>query len=291
VSARRVTIAAPYAWLVIFFLAPFGIVALISLSHAVIGQPPYAPVIGFEGARPTFQGGVASYALLLSEPLYAKALLGSLRIALVTTLLCLVVAYPMAYAIARASERYRTALLLAVVLPFWTSFLIRIYAWMGLLRDNGIVNQALLSLGLVHAPLKIINTDAAVYIGIVYAYLPFMILPLYATLERLDWRLLDAAADLGCRPFRAFLRITLPLSAPGIFVGALLVFIPVTGEFVIPELLGGPDTLMIGKVLWEEFFDNHDWPVASALAVLIVLVLLPAMLALQRAQLTERRTR
>jgi putrescine transport system permease protein len=291
VSARRLGVAAPYAWLVIFFLAPFGIVALISLSHAVIGQPPYAPLIGFEGGRPAFQGGVGSYAFLLSEPLYAKALLGSLRIALVTTLLCLVIAYPMAYAIARASERYRTALLLAVVLPFWTSFLIRIYAWMGLLRDNGIVNHALLSLGLVHAPLRIINTDTAVYIGVVYAYLPFMILPLYATLERLDWRLLDAAADLGSRPFGAFLHITLPLSAPGIFVGALLVFIPVTGEFVIPELLGGPDTLMIGKVLWEEFFDNHDWPVASALAVLIVVVLLPAMLALQRARAAERGAR
>jgi putrescine transport system permease protein len=291
VRPRRFGIAAPYAWLVVFFLVPFGLVALISLSHAVIGQPPYAPVISFEGSRPTFQGGVQSYAFLLSEPLYVKALLGSLRIALVTTLLCIVIAYPMAYAIARASERYRTVLLLAVVLPFWTSFLIRIYAWMGLLRDNGIVNQVLLDLGLVHAPLRIINTDVAVYVGIVYAYLPFMILPLYATLERLDWRLLDAAADLGCRPFRSFLRITLPLSAPGVFVGALLVFIPVTGEFVIPELLGGPDTLMIGKVLWEEFFDNHDWPVASALAVLIVLVLLPAMLALRRAEAAQRGAR
>jgi putrescine transport system permease protein len=291
VSARRFGIAAPYVWLAIFFLAPFGLVALISLSHAVIGQPPYAPVIAFEGSRPTFQGGLGSYALLLSEPLYVKAFLGSLRIALVTTLLCIVIAYPMAYVIARASERYRTALLLAVVLPFWTSFLIRIYAWMGLLRDNGIVNQVLVGLGLVHTPLKIINTDVAVYIGVVYAYLPFMILPLYATLERLDWRLLDAAADLGCRPFRAFLRITLPLSAPGVMVGALLVFIPVTGEFVTPELLGGPDTLMIGKVLWEEFFDNHDWPVASALAVLIVVVLLPAMLALRRARIVERGAR
>jgi putrescine transport system permease protein len=291
VSARRLTIATPYAWLLVFFLAPFGIVALISLSHAVIGQPPYAAVIGFEGGRPSFHGDLASYAYVLSEPLYAQALLGSLRIALVTTLLCLVIAYPMAYAIARASERYRTALLLAVVLPFWTSFLIRIYAWIGLLRDNGILNQALMSLGLVDAPLKIINTDTAVYIGVVYAYLPFMILPLYATLERLDWRLLDAAADLGCRPFRAFLSITLPLSAPGVFVGALLVFIPVTGEFVIPALLGGPDTLMIGKVLWEEFFDNHDWPVASALAILIVLVLLPAIFALQRAQTAGRDAR
>ncbi len=287
-SVRRCAPAAPLAWLAIFFLLPFAIVAVISLSHAVIGQPPYAPVIGLEGGRPAFEGGFGSYRLLFSEPLYVEALLGSLRIALVTTVLCLVIAYPMAYTLARAREPYRAALLTAVVLPFWTSFLIRVYAWIGLLRDNGILNHALLGLGLIRSPLKIINTDAAVYIGIVYTYLPFMILPLYATLERLDWRLLEAAADLGCRPFRAFLRITLPLSAPGILVGALLVFIPVTGEFVVPELLGGPNTLMIGKVLWEEFFENHDWPVASALAVLIVLVLLPAMLALQRAQAAAR---
>jgi putrescine transport system permease protein len=286
-SFRRLTILAPYAWLALFFLAPFGIVGLISLSHAVIGQPPYAPLLSFDGTRPEFQGNFDSYALVLGEPLYLKAMLSSLRIALVTTVLCLVIAYPMAYAIARASERYRTVLLLAVVLPFWTSFLIRIYAWMGLLRDNGILNQVLLGLGLVDAPLKIINTDVAVYIGIVYAYLPFMILPLYATLERLDWRLLDAAADLGCRPFRAFLRITLPLSASGMLVGALLVFIPVTGEFVIPELLGGPDTLMIGKVLWNEFFSNRDWPVASAVAIAMLVALVIPIMLLRNAQAKE----
>jgi putrescine transport system permease protein len=177
---------------------------------------------------------------------------------------------------------------MAVMLPFWTSFLIRVYAWMGLLRDNGLVNHALTSLGLIDAPLRIINTDVAVYIGIVYAYLPFMILPLYATLERVDWRLLDAAADLGCRPLKAFLAITLPLSLPGMLVGALLVFIPVTGEFVIPELLGGPDTLMIGKLLWQEFFNNRDWPVAAALAVLVVAMLLPAVRGLQWAQAAAR---
>jgi putrescine transport system permease protein len=285
---RRFVVAAPYVWLLVFFLAPFGIVALISLSHAVTGQPPYAPVVDFEGGVPAFHGGLGNYAFLLSEPLYARALFGSLRIALVATALCLFLAYPMAYVIARANERYRSVLLLAVVLPFWTSFLIRVYAWMGLLRDNGIVNNALLKLGLIEEPLRIINTDVAVYIGIVYAYLPFMVLPLYATLERLDWRLLDAAADLGCRPFKAFLSITLPLSAPGVLVGALLVFIPVTGEFVIPALLGGPDTLMIGKVLWEEFFNNRDWPVASALAVLVVIVLLPAIAGLQWAQTRDR---
>ena len=287
-KARLAVIAAPYAWLLVFFLAPFGIVALISLSHAVTGQPPYAAVIDFAGGTPTFQGDLGNYAFLLTESLYLRALLSSLRIALVATVLCLLVAYPMAYVIARANERHRSLLLLAVVLPFWTSFLIRVYAWMGLLRDNGIVNNLLVNLGLIDAPLRIINTDVAVYIGIVYAYLPFMILPLYATLERLDWRLLDAAADLGCRPFNAFLSITLPLSAPGMLVGALLVFIPVTGEFVIPALLGGPDTLMIGKVLWEEFFNNRDWPVASALAVLLVIVLLPAIAGLQWAQARDR---
>jgi len=287
-TTRRFVVAAPYAWLLVFFLAPFGIVALLSLSHAVTGQPPYAPVIDFEGGAPAFHGSFENFAFLLSEPLYARALLSSLRIAVVATVLCLLAAYPMAYFIARARERHRSVLLLAVVLPFWTSFLIRVYAWMGLLRDNGIVNNALLSLGLIDEPLKIINTDVAVYIGIVYAYLPFMVLPLYATLERLDWRLLDAAADLGCRPFKAFLSITLPLSAPGVLVGALLVFIPVTGEFVIPALLGGPDTLMIGKVLWEEFFNNRDWPVAAALAVLVVIVLLPAIAGLQWAQARDR---
>src|SRR5690606_11498971 len=275
---------APYLWLLALFVAPFAIVALISLSQAVPGQPPYAPVIRFTGGTLELLGRLDNYAFLLSESLYVSALLSSLRIALTATVLCLLLAYPMAYVIARADERYRSLLLMAVVLPFWTSFLIRVYAWIGLLRDNGLVNHALESVGLIEQPLRIINTEVAVYIGIVYAYLPFMILPLYATLERLDWRLLDAAADLGCRPFKAFLSITLPLSLPGMLVGALLVFIPVTGEFVIPELLGGPDTLMVGKVLWQEFFANRDWPVAAALAVLVVAVLLPFVVGLQWAQ-------
>jgi putrescine transport system permease protein len=275
-------------WLLALFVAPFAIVAFISLSRAVTGQPPYAPVVDFAGGTLRFLGSLDNYAFLLSEPLYVRALLGSLRIALTTTVLCLLIAYPMAYVIARADARYRSLLLMAVMLPFWTSFLIRVYAWMGLLRDNGLVNHALTSLGLIDAPLRIINTDVAVYIGIVYAYLPFMILPLYATLERVDWRLLDAAADLGCRPLKAFLAITLPLSLPGMLVGALLVFIPVTGEFVIPELLGGPGRLMIGKLLWQEFFNNRDWPVAAALAVLVVAMLLPAVLGLQWAQAAAR---
>ncbi len=283
-TPRRLAIFAPFAWLAIFFVSPFVIVALISLSDAVLEQPPYTSVITFEGARPHFTGDLQNYAFVLSDHLYLGALLSSLQIALITTLICLMIAYPMAYVIARANERVRPILLLAVVLPFWTSFLIRIYAWIGLLRDNGLINHTLMQLHIIDAPVRMMNTNFAVYLGVVYAYLPFMILPLYATLERLDWRLLDAAADLGTRPFKAFLRITLPLSAPGILAGALLVFIPVTGEFVIPALLGGPDTLMIGKVLWEEFFSNNDWPTASALAILVVLALLPAILILQRAQ-------
>jgi putrescine transport system permease protein len=288
---RGLIAAAPYLWLLALFVAPFGIVALISLSEAVPGQPPYAPVVGVVDGALGFFGSLDNYAFLISESLYVRALASSLRIALTTTVLCRLIAYPLAYAIARADARYRNLLLMAVVLPFWTSFLIRVYAWIGLLRDNGLVNYALESLGLIEQPLRIINTDVAVYIGIVYAYLPFMILPLYATLERLDWRLLDAAADLGCRPSKAFLSITLPLSLPGLLVGALLVFIPVTGEFVIPELLGGPDTLMVGKVLWQEFFGNRDWPVAAALAVLVVALLLPAVVGLQWAQRAARVTR
>lgn len=283
-NVRLTSIVVPYAWLAVFFLTPFAIVAMISLADSVIARPPYSPVFTIENGQIKFAGDLENYSFILSDPLYLKAFLGSVKIATIATILCLVLAYPMAYAIARADERIRPFLLMAVVLPFWTSFLIRIYAWIGLLRDNGIINQALMNMGLISEPIRVMNTDTAVYIGVVYAYLPFMILPLYATLERLDWRLLDAAADLGARPIEAFFKVTLPLSMPGILAGALLVFIPVTGEFVIPSLLGGPDTLMIGKVLWEEFFNNRDWPVASALAIVLVFLLLPAIIGLQAAQ-------
>ena len=281
---RRLSILAPFLWLLVFFLAPFAIVAGISLAEPVSGRPPYTPVFVIANGWPQFQGNLEQYVHALSESRYVRGFLGSLRIATVSTILCLLIAYPMAYAIARARESVRPLLLMAVVLPFWTSFLIRIYAWIGLLRDNGIINHTLISLGLLQEPWRVMNTDTAVFIGVVYAYLPFMILPLYSTLERIDWRLLDAAADLGARPFRSFLSVTLPLSLPGIVAGSLLVFIPVTGEFVIPDLLGGSNTQMIGKILWEEFFQNHNWPSASALAVLMVGVLLPAMIILQRAQ-------
>jgi putrescine transport system permease protein len=227
---------------------------------------------------------LASYRFLLEDPLYLSAYLNSIRIAGVSTLLCLLLGYPMAYGIARARPGLRGVLLLLVILPFWTSFLIRVYAWIGLLKPNGLVNQALLAIGVIDAPLRLLHSDFAVYLGIVYSYLPFMVLPLYATLVRQDPALLEAAADLGCRPFRAFLSVTLPLSLPGVVAGSMLVFIPAVGEFVIPDLLGGPDTLMIGKVLWGEFFSNRDWPLASAVAVAMLLLLVVPVVIFQRAQ-------
>jgi putrescine transport system permease protein len=273
--------ALPLLWLVVFFAAPFAVVLKISFADAVIGQPPYTPLLqaGADGWH--WLATAANYVLLAGDDLYAAAYLNSLAVAAVSTLICLLIGYPMAYAIARAPDRWRNALLMLVILPFWTSFLIRVYAWIGILSTNGLLNNALLGLGLIDQPLALMNTNLAIYIGIVYSYLPFMVLPLYATLARMDLTLLEAAADLGCRPWQAFLRVTLPLSWPGIAAGSLLVFIPATGEFVIPDLLGGPDALMIGKVLWTEFFANRDWPVASALAAVLLVVLVGPMMVLQ----------
>jgi len=267
---------APYAWLLLFFLVPFLIVLKISLSEPQMGIPPYMPLIDWaEGA---FKGTLAGYRTLLGDDLYLLAYLGSLRLAGISTLGCLALGYPAAYAIARAPRHRRQALLMLVALPFWTSFLIRVYAWIGILKNEGLLNMALMGMGVITEPLQILETDTAVVIGMVYSYLPFMILPLYATLEKMDLSLLEAAADLGCRPFKAFLAVTLPLSMPGIVAGCMLVFIPAVGEFVIPDLLGGPDTLVIGKVLWAEFFDNRDWPTASAVAVaMLVLLVVPIM--------------
>lgn len=289
-AGRRLALAVPFLWLLLFFLVPFLIVLKISLSEGTLGAPPYLPILGRdeEGAlRLTFS--LAGWSLLVEDALYRDALLSSLRIAAVSTLLCLLLGYPMAYGIARAQGRRRTILLMLVVLPFWTSFLIRVYAWTGILRTNGLLNGALLWLGVIDRPLALLNTDFAVLLGIVYSYLPFMILPLYAALERLDRTLLEAAADLGCRPWQAFLRVTLPLSLPGVLAGSMLVFIPAVGEFVIPELLGGPDTLMIGKVLWTEFSANNDWPLASAIAVALLLVLVLPILLFQRIGRREER--
>lgn len=271
---RRLIVGTPFFWLVVFFLAPFAIVFGISLSRSRFGVPPYEPLWqnGALAAR------LDNYAFLLDDPLYLTALLNSLEIAALSAAICLVLGYPIALGVARAPKSWRAPLLLAVILPFWTSFLIRVYAWTGLLKKEGLINDALIWLGLAAEPIQMLQTDFAVHLGIVYSYLPFMVLPLYASLERQDMSLLEAASDLGARPWRAFLTITLPLSLPGALAGFLLVFIPAVGEFVIPELLGDAGTAMIGKVLWTEFFNNRDWPLAAALAI-TVLTLIVAPLA------------
>lgn len=271
---RWAVLALPYAWLALFFLVPFAIVFKISLAQQAIGIPPYTPLLAQDQSGWHIQVTSSNYAFLLSDSLYAIAYLNALKFTAVATLICLLIGYPMAYAIARAPDAWRTRLLLLVILPFWTSFLIRVYAWIGLLKGNGLINNALMALGLVHEPLALINNAFSVQTGLIYSYLPYMILPLYANLEKLDWTLLEAASDLGARPLNAFLSVTLPLSLPGIAAGALLVSIPMVGEFVIPDLLGGPDNLMIGKVMWDEFFTNHDWPVAAAVAVAMLALLI-----------------
>jgi putrescine transport system permease protein len=282
---RRLVVAAPYVWLLLFFAIPFVIVFKISFSESRIAMPPYAPLFEWLGGQMlAIKLNLANYAFLFTDDLYVSSYGYSVQVAAISTLLCLLVGYPMAYAIARAQSTWRNVLLMLVILPFWTSFLLRVYAWIGLLKSNGLINQALMGLGIIDSPLTMMQTDFAVYIGIVYSYLPFMILPLYANLEKHDLTLLEAAADLGARPFTAFRRITLPLSVPGIVAGSLLVFIPAVGEFIIPSLLGRTDQLMIGRVLWDEFFANRDWPVASAVAILMLLALVIPIMWFQRAQ-------
>jgi putrescine transport system permease protein len=280
----RLVIAVPFLWLGLFFLAPFLIVAAISLSHARIGIPPYEPLLSWHEGWPAANVTLNNFARLFHDDLYIGAYFGSLKIAAISTLLCLALGYPMALAIARARPERRTVLLMLIILPFWTSFLIRVYAWMGILKDQGLLNLLLKTLGLIHQPLVILDTSTAVYIGIVYSYLPFMILPLYATLERQDPALLEAAADLGARPWRTFLSVTLPLSVPGIVAGCLLVFIPAVGEYVIPDLLGGSGSNMLGKALWDVFALDRDWPTASALAVALLAALILPLALLQRLQ-------
>lgn len=291
--SNGLTLAIPYLWLALFFLLPFIIVLRMSLSDAATALPPYAP--HFEGLAQLGEFLAAldldNFALLLGDSLYWQSYLTSLRIAALTTLIALAVGYPLAYAMAAAARRWQGILVLLVILPFWTSFLIRVYAWAGILRPDGLLDSTLMGFVLTTEPLRLLNTEAAVLIGMVYSYLPFMVLPLFATLQKLDRSLLEAAADLGATPQAAFFTVTLPLSLPGILAGAALVFIPAIGEFVIPDLLGGPETGMIGKVLWTEFFSNRDWPLASAVAVVLLLVLvlvlvLPLAL-LQRARLTR----
>ncbi|GAB3452899.1 ABC transporter permease subunit [Insolitispirillum peregrinum] len=285
---RGLVIAIPYLWLLLFFLAPFAIVLKISFAEFMVGVPPYTPLV--EWVDDTYLKvtlAFSGYKYLLEDSMYVNAYLGSLRIAATATVLCLLLGYPMAYGIARSSPSTRNVLLLLVVLPFWTSFLIRVYAWIGILKNNGLLNNALMGLGIINEPIEMLNTEFAIYIGIVYSYLPFMILPLYTTLEKLDGSLLEAAMDLGCRPWKAFLKVTLPLSMPGIVAGCMLVFIPSVGEFVIPDLLGGASTLMIGKVMWNEFFQNRDWPTASAVAIAMLILLVLPIVGFQRYQLVQ----
>jgi putrescine transport system permease protein len=278
----------PYLWLIVFFLMPFLIILKISFAEPIIAQPPFTALVewttdGVAHLRASFD----NYAFLFEDGYYGIIYLESLKMAGIGTVLCLLLGYPMAYYVARQEPRRRQMLLLAVILPFWISFLLRVYAWIGLLGNKGVINHALMSLGLIDTPLPMLYNDFAVYLGIVYSYLPFMILPLYANLERHNHDLLDAAADLGARRWQAFLDVTLPLSVPGIIGGCLLVFIPAVGEFTIPALLGGADTLMIGRVLWDEFFVNRDWPVASAVSIVLLLLLIAPILWFQRVQSRE----
>ena len=284
---RGLAALAPFAWLAVFFLFPFLLVAKLSLSQVALAMPPYAPQLDWSRGLPglaAFVRGLdlSNYARLVSDRLYIASYLSSLKFAGVATGLLALVGYPIAYGMARCPPRVRSALVMAVILPFWTSFLIRIYAWIAILKPGGLLNAALATLGL--PPLDLLDTDAAVYIGLVYAYLPFMVLPLYAVLERQDPALLEAATDLGCTPTWAFWRVTFPLSLPGLAAGALLCFIPMVGEFVIPDLLGGSSTLMLGKTIWTEFFANRDWPAASAVAIVMLATLVVPILAYQRQQ-------
>jgi len=284
-AGRTLVTSVPYLWLLLFFLVPFVIVLKISFSESQIAMPPYQPLVHWASDKMLqIQLNLGNFAFLVEDNLYWKAYLNSILVAGVSTLLCLLIGYPMAYAMARSGTANRNILLLLAVLPFFTSFLLRVYAWIGLLKNNGPINNALLALGVIDQPVQMLQTGFAVYIGMVYSYLPFMVLPLYSNLEKMDLTLLEAAADLGCRPWQAFLKVTLPLSRPGVVAGCLLVFIPAVGEFVIPSLLGDPGMLMIGKVLWTEFFNNRDWPVASAVAIALLMFLVLPIMYLDRAQ-------
>jgi putrescine transport system permease protein len=285
---RWLVVATPYLWLLLFFVAPFLIILKISLSDTAIAMPPYTPTFDGFGSLGEYLSGLdfENYQFLTEDPLYFNAYLSSVRIAVVSTLLLLLIGYPMALAMARAPATLRPTLMMMVILPFWTSFLIRVYAWIGILKPEGLLTLLLQTIGLMgpDEQVQIYRTDTAVFIGIVYSYLPFMVLPLYAALEKMDGTLLEAASDLGCPPWKAFWKITFPLSMPGVIAGALICFIPITGEFVIPDLLGGAQTLMIGKTLWTEFFGNRDWPLASAVAVLLLLALIVPIVIFQNQQ-------
>lgn len=287
---KTIVLCFPYIWLLLFFLAPFFIVFKISLAESLIASPPFSKLLEWgDGIFPAFNVSIDNYAYLWEDPLYIETYLNSLKIATISTLFCLLIGYPMAYAIVRTPGNMKYILLLLVMLPFWSSFLLRVYAWMGILADQGTINDLLIWLGLIDKPVRLLYTQFAVYIGIVYTYLPFMILPLYANMEKLDFSLNEAAADLGAKPTATFFSVTLPLTWPGVVAGSLLVFIPATGEFVIPDLLGGGNVLMIGRVLSSEFNANHDWPVASAVAIALLLVLVLPMMLYHRVQAVGER--
>jgi len=287
-SSRGIVLV-PYLWLAVFFLAPFAIVLKISLSQTALAQPPYLPVFdlfaGWAGVK-DFVGQLSldTYKLVGADPLYLMAYLKSLEIAAISTAILLVIGYPIAYGMARAPRAWQPLLVMAVVLPFWTSFLIRVYAWINILQRDGLLNSVLFRLHIIDTPATWLSSDTAIYIGVVYSYLPFMVLPLYATLEKIDQSLLEAAADLGCPRWKTFWLVVLPLSLPGVAAGVMLCFIPIVGEFVIPDLLGGSETLMIGQTLWTEFFSNRDWPAASAIAIMLLGLLLLPILLYERLQ-------
>ena len=285
---KQFVIGIPYFWLLIFFLAPFAIILKISIAESLIASPPFSPLFnwaddGVMQIRVIFD----NYSYLWEDELYLDTYLSSIKISSISTLLCLLIGYPIAYAIVTSSHTVKHVLLMLVILPFWTSFLLRIYAWMGLLADQGLINDFFIWIGLIDAPIRLLYSEFAVYLGIVYTYIPFMILPLYANMEKLDMTLHEAAADLGARPVKIFLTVTLPLTIPGIIAGSLLVFIPATGEYVIPDLLGGGNVQMIGRLLYNEFNLNHDWPVASAVAIVLLIVLVLPMMLYQRVQAKE----
>lgn len=296
-SQRWIVTAIPYMWMVIFFLIPFLIVLKISFSATEIAQPPYSPIfdVAADGWAATINKfrdlNLDNYARLFSDSIYIDSYLSSLIMAGFATFMMLFIAYPIAYGMARAPKSLRPTLVMLVILPFWTSFLIRIYSWIAILSEEGLLNTTLVSLGIIDEPLQILSTNIAVYIGILYCYLPFMVLPLYSALEKMDESLIEAAKDLGCTQFGAFWRVTFPLSIPGVIAGCFLVFIPAVGEFVIPDLLGGSDTVMIGKTMWEEFFNNRDWPAASAVAIALLIVLMIPIVIFQNIQAKEQEAR
>ena len=287
-TPRRRFALLPALWLALFVALPLGVVLKISLAESLLALPPYSALLRWHDGWPRVDARLDNYLLALSDPIYLRSLLNSLRIAALATFLALLLGLPMAHGLARSGLRWRPLLLTLVILPFWTSFLIRVYAWIGILKDEGLLNHALLALGLIDAPLVILNTEWALQIGLVYAYLPFMVLPIYASLAKADPALLEAAADLGCPPWRAFWQVTVPLARPGIVAGCLLMFVPAVGEVVIPDLLGGANTLMLGRSLWTEFFANRDWPLASALAAIMLLLLAGPIVALERNQARRR---